>query len=133
MTLLRPNLAVLFAFILFSSVAQAESVDQMTENVCAQVKLCSTEEISKQGLSAEMESMMHMMFDSMCTSIVTPYVVQTKDAGLESMANACMRSVESIPCDKIINQGGDASQACIDFEKAAKEAGIDTNTSTIFQ
>ena len=133
MTLLRLNLAALFACILFSTAAQAESVDEMTQNVCARVKLCGIEEIKKQGLAPDMEKMMHMMFDSMCTSIVAPYVTQTKDAGLESMANACMSSIESMNCDKLINGGADNSQACVAFEKAAKEAGIDTNTTTIIQ
>ena len=118
MTLLRPNFSVLFACILFSTAAQAESVAEI---------------IKKQGLAPEMEKMMHMMFDSMCTSIVAPYVTQTKDAGLESMANACMSSIESMNCDKLISGGADNSQACVAFEKAAKQAGIDTNTTTIIQ
>ena len=133
MTLLRPNFAVLFACLLFLTAAQAESVDEMTQKVCAKVKLCGTQEIEKQGLAPEMEQMMSMMFDSMCTSIVAPYVNQTKDAGLESIANACMSSIESMNCDKLIDGGADNLQACIAFEKAAKEAGIDTNTTTIIQ
>ncbi|MFT5612264.1 MAG: hypothetical protein ACI9WC_002773 [Arenicella sp.] len=133
MSLLRPNFAVLFVCLLFLTAAQAESVDQTTQKVCAKVKLCGTLEIEKQGLAPQMEQMMSLMFDSMCTSIVAPYVNQTKDAGLESMASACMSSIESMNCDKLIDGGADNSQACIAFEKAAKEAGIDTNTTTIIQ
>ena len=133
MTLFRSNLVVLFACLLFSTAARAESVDEMTQNVCAKVKLCGTEEIKKQGLAPEMEQMMAMMFDSMCTSIVAPYVTQTKNAGLESLAKACMSSIESMNCDKLIDGGADNSQACVAFEKAAKQAGIDTDTTTIIQ
>jgi hypothetical protein len=133
MTLLRSNSATLFACLLFLTAAQAQSVDEMTQKVCAKVKLCGTQEIAKQGLAPEMEQMMSLMFDNMCTSIIAPYVNQTKDASLESMANACMSSIESMSCDKLIDGGADNSQACIAFEKAAKEAGIETNTTTIIQ
>ena len=133
MILLRLNLAAVLTCILFCSSVQAESVDDMTAKVCARVKLCGTEEIKKQGLAPEMEKMMEMMFDSMCTSIVAPYVSQTKDAGLESMAEDCMSSIEAMSCEKLINGGADNSEACVAFEKAAKEAGIDTNTTTIIQ
>ncbi|MFT7527695.1 MAG: hypothetical protein ACI9LY_002854 [Arenicella sp.] len=133
MTLFRSTLVTLFACLSFLTAAQAESVDEMTQKVCVKIKLCGTEEIQKQGLAPEMEQMMSLMFDSMCTSVVAPYVNQTKDAGLESMANACMSSIESMNCDKLIDGGADNSQACIAFEKAAQEAGIDTNTTTIIQ
>lgn len=133
MTLFRSNLVALFAGLLCSTAVQAESIDDMTQKVCAKVRLCGTEEIQKQGLAPEMEQMMNMMFDSMCTSLVAPYVTQTKDAGLESLASACMSSIESMNCDKLIDGGADNSQACVAFEKAAKEAGIDTNTTTIIQ
>jgi hypothetical protein len=131
MTLFRSNLVALFTGLLCSTAVQAESIDAMTQKVCTKVKLCGSEEIQKQGLAPEMEQMTNMMFDSMCTSIVAPYVTQTKDAGLESLANACMSSIESMNCDKLIDGGADNSQACVAFKKAAKEAGIDTNTTTI--
>lgn len=131
MTRMRAKLAILIACGLFSTNLLADEGKDMTQEVCKKIKTCGTAEIELQGIPPEMQQVMKNMLDSMCTSVVAPYVSQTLDAGLQSQAEACLTDIEAMACDELMNGGADNSEQCIEFEKAAKAAGIDTNTTTI--
>jgi len=107
-----------------SSLAHADKLTEMTGAVCEKIKTCGVAQLEQQGLPAETVQMMKAMFDGMCTSMVSPYINRTLDAGLEKKAVACLDSIQSMSCPDLMQGGADNSAECKEFEKAADEAGL---------
>jgi hypothetical protein len=105
----------------------ATSLTEATDELCQTIKTCGQEQLKQQNLPPEMAQMMEGMFDGMCQSMVAPYVLSTKDAGLEDKAIACLESFNSKSCDELMNNNGGDTPECKDFQKAADEAYPDGN------
>jgi hypothetical protein len=106
----------------FSLLSHADELSEATDTLCEKMKSCGLAQAKQQNLPPEMEQMMEGMFDGMCKSMVAPYVLSTKDAGLEDKALACLESFNEKSCDELMNNNGGDTEECKEFEKAANEA-----------
>lgn len=110
------------AVIGFASSTQARNLNEATDELCVKIKTCGQEQLKSQGIPPEMQQMMSGMFDTMCKSMTEPYLVSTKDAGLEKMAIACVDSFVTKSCKAIMEGAGGSTPECDEFEAATKEA-----------
>ena len=111
--------------LLFMNWAFADMTEK-TDQLCEKIKTCSIEQMGADQPPGIRE-MMQGMFDSMCASMVAPYMQTYSDAGLENKAEACLDTVIAASCDELMANQGESyeSQECQDFKTAADEAGID--------
>lgn len=110
-----------------SHLSFADDLAEATDKLCEKMKSCGQQQLKEQNLPPEMAQMMEGMFDGMCQTMVAPYVLSTKDAGLEDKAIACLESFNNKSCDELMKNNGGDTDECKEFEKAANEAYPDGN------
>lgn len=109
------------------AVGAATSLNEATDTLCVKIKACATAQLKQQDLPPAMLQMMTAMFDETCTSTIAPYADKATNAGLEEKAIACIESINKLSCSTIINRAGSETGECKALEKAAQQAGIDTD------
>ncbi len=116
---------IMMTGLLVAGTAHAD-LDEAIDQMCGKMKTCSIAQIKDQGLPEEMIGAMTAMFDGMCKTWMTPYANTLGQAGLENKAEACIDSMVSESCEKIMqSEGNFRSKECVEFEKAADAAGVD--------
>jgi len=118
---------LLLSTLTLSSIATATSLNEATDSLCRKIKSCATAQLEQQDLPPAMLQMMKAMFDETCASMISPYADKATDAGLEKKAIACIESVNTLSCSALMQDSGGETAECKTLEKAANQAGIDTN------
>ena len=125
-TPLATALRLLLIFTL-SGAATAADLNETTNNLCKKIKSCASAQLEQQDLPPAMLQMMAAMLDETCTNMIDPYANKAVNAGLEKKAISCIKSIETLSCNTLMQEGGAETKACKTLEKAANEAGIDTD------
>ncbi len=120
------SLALLFILTL-PGVGVATSLNEATSTLCVKIKSCATAQLQQQELPPAMLQMMTALFDETCANTITPYADKATNAGLEKKAVACIESINRLSCDTIMNHSGSETDECKALEKAAQQAGINTD------
>jgi hypothetical protein len=108
-----------------SGFAGADSLSESSDQLCEKIKACGMEQmLAEEDLPPEMMEMMKPMYADLCKTIISPYIVKTEDAGLQSMAIACLDTINDMNCTDLMDGAGEEADACIEFQEAANEAGL---------
>ena len=118
---------LLLSALILPSIASATSLNEATDTLCRKIKSCATAQLEQQDLPPAMLQMMKAMFDETCASMISPYADKATNAGLEKKAIACIESVNTLSCSTLMQDSGGKTAECKTLEKAANQAGIDTN------
>lgn len=117
--------AILSALTVFTFAAPIQADIKVTE-MCDKMKSCVMESVSSQQIP---EEMMKGIVDQVTQQCLTEFAKKSAElieAGLEDKANACADSMIEMSCTDLMQQNDDnKTEACAEFEKDAKEAGID--------
>lgn len=98
-----------------------------TEKVCEKIRECALGEIAANQVPEQMKDLVMHMINSQCDTIAARYDEQFAEAGLRDKAEVCVDSIVVQECsDLLATKGRPNTQACIDFEQAANDAGIKT-------
>lgn len=108
-------------------IATANSLTEATNTLCIKIKACATAQLSQQQLPPAMLQMMTAMLDESCAKTIAPYADKATDAGLEKKAVACIKSINALSCNALMNTSEAETDECKVLEKAANEAGVNTN------
>ncbi|PCJ35039.1 MAG: hypothetical protein COA75_11690 [Cellvibrionales bacterium] len=119
-------LLLLFALTL-PGITTATSLNEATDNLCRKIKSCATTQLAQQDLPPAMLQMMKAMFDETCASMISPYADKATDAGLEKKTIACIESINTLSCPALMQDSGGETAECKTLERAANQAGINTN------
>ncbi|MBQ0719865.1 MAG: hypothetical protein KBT88_15330 [Gammaproteobacteria bacterium] len=107
--------------------ALASSLTQATNTLCSKIKSCATAQMVQQQLPPVMLQMMTAMLDDTCSDIILPYANKATNAGLEKKSIACIESINTLSCSAVMKGAGGETSECKALERAANEAGINTN------
>ena len=108
-----------------SGFAGADSLSESSDQLCEKIKVCGMEQMSaEEDLPQEMMEMMKPIYAELCKTIISPYIVETEDAGLQDMAAACLDTINELNCTDLMDGAGEEAYACIEFQEAADEAGL---------
>ena len=111
-----------------SGFAGADSLSESSDQLCEKIKACGTEQmLAEEDLPPEMMEMMTPIYAELCNTIISPYIVETEDAGLQSMATACLDTINELNCTDLMDGAGEEAYACVEFQEAADEAGLLNN------
>lgn len=115
-------LIVLACTAILSSTAQSRTLTEATETLCSKMRQCGEAELAKQELPPEMRQAMQGMFSGMCQAMIAPYLISTKDAGLEDKATACLDSFVDKSCEDLMENRASETEECEEFQAAAEAA-----------
>jgi len=124
LTLKALSLLILFTL---PGIAAASSLTEATNTLCSKIKLCATAQMSQQQLPPAMLQIMTAMLDESCAKTIAPYADKATNAGLEKKAVACIKSINALTCNTLMNTSEAETDECKVLEKAANEAGVNTN------
>ena len=108
-------------------IATASSLTEATNTLCSKIKSCTTAQLKQQQLPPAMLQMMTAMLDESCAKTIAPYADKATNVGLEKKAVACIKSINSLSCNALMNTSEAETDECKMLEKAANEAGVNTN------
>jgi hypothetical protein len=111
-------------------IAYANSLTQATNTLCSKIKSCTTAQLKQQQLPPAMLQMMTAMLDESCAKTIAPYADKASNVGLEKKAVACIKSINALSCNALMNTSKAETGECKALEKAANEAGVNTNIQT---
>jgi len=117
----------LLILLTLSGNATASSLTEATNTLCRKIKFCTTAQLKQQQLPPAMLQMMTTMLDETCAKTIAPYANKATNAGLEKKAVACIKSVNDLTCNALMNTSEAETDECKTLEKAANEAGVNTN------
>ncbi len=121
------TIKVLLMLVTLPGIASATSLTEATNSLCTKIKSCATAQMKQQQLPPAMLQMMTAMLDETCASAISPYANKATNAGLEKKAVACIKSINSLSCSALMNTSEAETNECKSLERAANEAGINTN------
>lgn len=98
-----------------------------TEKMCEKIRECALGEIAANQVPDQMKDLVIHMINSQCDTMAERYDAEFAQAGLRDKAEACVDSIVVQECDALLaTKGRPNTQACVDFEQAANDAGIQT-------
>jgi len=122
------KVVALLIFLTLPGISTASSLTEATKTLCSKIKSCTTAQLQQQQLPPQMLQMMTAMLDESCAKTIAPYANKATNAGLEKKAIACINSINALSCNALMNTSEAETGECRALEKAANDAGIDTNT-----
>lgn len=101
----------------------ADDITSAATELCEKVKSCALAQIKEQELTPEMKQMMQPMLDNMCATMQSR--VGEVDTGhtLHDPALACMRSMEKLSCQQMMNPEQVQTSECEEYEKLLRASG----------
>jgi len=105
--------ALLLSFVLLS-MNSTVLASEHTEKMCEKIRECALGEIAANQVPEQMKDLvLHM--------------IKFAEAGLRDKAEACVDSIVVQECGELLaTKGRPNTQACVDFEQAANDAGFVT-------
>ncbi len=98
-----------------------------TEKMCEKIRECALGEIAANQVPEQMKDLVLHMINSQCDTMAARYDAQFAEAGLRVKAEACVDSIVVQECGELLaTKGRPNTEACVDFEQAANEAGFQT-------
>ncbi|MEM1112363.1 MAG: hypothetical protein AAGI11_10690 [Pseudomonadota bacterium] len=109
------------ALALGTAYAGADSLTAAADDLCEHVKSCAMAQMAaEEDLTPEMRQMVEPVIQNMCSSMRG----QIQDVGsghpLYGPSVACMRSMSSISCDKMMEGDGMYTDECKEYEARVK-------------
>lgn len=104
------------------SPVMADDIGDAALALCEKVKACSMAQINEEDLTPELRQMMEPMLENMCSNMQAR--VQEFPAGHElyQPSVACMRSMEALSCEAMMDSEQFATPACKDYEQKVRDA-----------
>jgi len=103
------------------ALAAADELTDAAQGLCDTVRSCALEQIAEQDLTPEMREMMVPMLDNMCDTMRGKVQEVPTGHPLYQPAVRCMRSMESLTCDKLQNNQMSNTTECREYERLAQE------------
>ncbi|MEP1471898.1 MAG: hypothetical protein ABJK20_10200 [Halieaceae bacterium] len=104
------------------SPAVGDDIGDAALALCEKVKACSMAQIDQEDLTPELRQMMEPMLENMCTNMQAR--VQEVPVGHElyQPSVACMRSMEALSCEAMMDSEQFATPECKDYEQKVRDA-----------
>lgn len=98
-----------------------------TEKMCEKIRECALGEIAANQVPEQMKDLVLHMINNQCDTMAARYDAQFAEAGLRDKAEACVDSIVVQECGELLaTKGRPNTEACVDFEQAANDAGFVT-------
>ena len=118
--------ALLLSFVLLS-MNSTVLASEHTEKMCEKIRECALGEIAANQVPEQMKDLVLHMINNQCDTMAARYDAQFAEAGLRDKAEACVDSIVVQECGELLaTKGRPNTQACVDFEQAANDAGFVT-------
>lgn len=115
---MKRNLLVsVFALFAWAASLQAGSLEDAYELMCEKMQSCAVKSIEVSDLPPEMRAMVLQSLEGACMGIQQQFSGITTAHPLYGSASACLKSMASLSCDEIENQGERTTPECARYEK----------------
>lgn len=111
--------SVLALFVCAGAV-QAGSLEDSYELMCEKMQSCAVKSIAATELPPEMRAMVLQSLEGACVGIQQQFSAITKAHPLYESASVCLKSMASLSCEEIENQGERSTPECARYEKMAE-------------
>ncbi len=118
--------ALVIGFVLLS-INNTVLASEHTEKMCEKIRECALGEIAANQVPEQMQDLVLHMINNQCDTMAARYDAQFTEAGLRDKAEACVDSIVVQECGELLaTKGRPNTEACVDFEQAANDAGFIT-------
>lgn len=109
------------------SITSPVLASEHTEKMCEKIRECALGEVAANQVPEQMKDLVLHMINSQCDAMAARYDAQFAEAGLRDKAEACVDSIVVQECGELLaTKGRPNTEACVDFEQAANDAGFET-------
>lgn len=118
---------ILMSSLLLAFISTPAPASEHTEKMCEKIRECALGEIATNQVPEQMKDLVLHMINSQCDTMAERYDAEFAEAGLRDKAEACVDSIVVQECSELLaSKGRPNTQACVDFEQSANDAGFET-------